>query len=79
MTAPPRTEPLRLGELLGTDYDPTQYKLHCACREHGRGGSTGDLRTRGLGFMDLVEQIPAAEERIQPAPDLLRHAGPACV
>src|SRR5438874_1375969 len=32
MTAPPRAEPLLLGELLGTDFDPTQYKLHCACR-----------------------------------------------
>jgi hypothetical protein len=32
MTKPPRAEPLLLAELLGKDFDATQYKLHCACR-----------------------------------------------
>ena len=32
MTARPRAEPLLLAELLGSGFDPGQYKLHCACR-----------------------------------------------
>ena len=32
MTGKPRTESLRLAELLGNDFDATRYKLHCACR-----------------------------------------------
>ena len=32
MTGPPRSEPLRLSELLGSQFDPARYKLHCARR-----------------------------------------------
>jgi hypothetical protein len=32
VSEPPRLEPLRLAELLGSEFDPTQYKLHCARR-----------------------------------------------
>jgi hypothetical protein len=63
MTKPPRSAPLMLAELLGSDFDPTQYKLHCA-RRNNEGEDPLEIYARGAwdSWVGWNEYRPTKDE-----------------